>query len=223
MVMILVICAINQFTSIFRNTSLIYYCNYILGTYNDGITPTILQVIGGLPMGLGMFAIIPLSKKLEKRTLFLAGFSMVIVGNLICLLNPANMAIVIIGQIIKSLGGVPVSYIFMAIFADCLDCFELRHHFRCDGFAMSVYSIILTIMTGICTSLFNLILGQTGYAAPSIVDGVTVAAVQSQVTLNGILWSYYGIETIGTPIIIILFFFLRAERELKQAKLQRLS
>ena len=218
MVMILVICAINQFTSIFRNTSLIYYCNYILGTYNDGITPTILQVIGGLPMGLGMFVIIPLSKKLEKRTLFLAGFSMVIVGNLICLLNPANIAIVIIGQIIKSLGGVPVSYIFMAIFADCLDCFELRHHFRCDGFAMSVYSIILTIMTGICTSLFNLILGQTGYAAPSIVDGVTVAAAQSQVTLNGILWSYYGIETIGTPIIIVLFFFLRAERELKQAK-----
>lgn len=215
MVMALLIFALTQFIAYMRSTSLLYYCNYILGTYNDGITPTILQVVGGIPMGLGMFIIIPLLKKFEKRTLFLIGNCMVVVGSIICLLAPENMGIVIAGQIIKNVGTIPGSYIFMAFFADCLDHFELTHHFRCDGFGMSVYSIIITVMAGLCTSIFNLILSRTGYLAPSLVDGVTVAAAQSHATLTGILWSYYGAEIIGTVFIIIMFFFLRVERDLK--------
>ncbi|MCM1427943.1 MAG: MFS transporter [Eubacterium sp.] len=215
MVMALLIFAITQFIAYMRSTSLLYYCNYILGTYNDGFTPTILQVIGGVPMGLGMFIIIPLTKKFEKRTLFLIGSGLTVAGVAVCLLAPANMAVVIAGQIIKNVGTIPSSYIFMAFFADCLDHFELTHHFRCDGFGMSVYSIIVTVMAGLCTSIFNLILSRTGYVAPSLVDGVTVAAEQSQTTLIGILGSYYGAELIGAALMMILFFFLRVEKVLK--------
>ncbi|MCM1388506.1 MAG: hypothetical protein NC231_14345, partial [Bacillus sp. (in: Bacteria)] len=98
---------------------------------------------------------------------------------------------------------------------DCLDHFELTHHFRCDGFGMSVYNIIVTIMVGVCTSVFNLILSRTGYAAPTLIDGVTVASVQSQATMNGILGSYYGVELIGAAVMIVMFFFLRVEKVLK--------
>ena len=59
MVIALVIFAITQFVTILRNTSLLYYCNYILGSYNDGITPTILQVLGGVPMGWGCSSLSP--------------------------------------------------------------------------------------------------------------------------------------------------------------------
>ena len=215
MVMVLLIFAITQFIAYMRSTSLLYYCNYILGTYNDGITPTILQVIGGLPMGLGMFIIIPLTKKFEKRTLFLMGSGLTVAGVAVCLLAPANMGVVIAGQVIKNIGTIPSSYIFMAFFADCLDHFELTHHFRCDGFGMSVYSIIITVMAGLCTSVFNLILSRTGYVAPSLVDGITVAAAQSQATLTGILSSYYGVELIGAALMMIMFFFLRVEKVLK--------
>ena len=216
MVMVVGIWLIYELVTILRNTSLLYYCNYILGTYNDGITPTLLQVLGGVPMGLGMFVIVPLTKKFQKRTLLLIGNTMLVIGNLICLTNPANMPVVIVGQIIKNTGTIPSSYIFMAMFADCLDNFEWKYHFRCDGFAMSVYSIILTVATGICTSVFNLILARTGYKAPELIDGITVAASQSPLTKSGILWSYYGIEVIGTILIIILFFFLKVETGLKE-------
>ncbi|MCM1193098.1 MAG: MFS transporter [Butyrivibrio sp.] len=215
MVMVLLIFAITQFIAYMRSTSLLYYCNYILGSYNDGFTPTILQVIGGVPMGLGMFIIIPLTKKFEKRTLFLIGSGLTVAGVAICLLAPANMAVVVAGQIIKNVGTIPSSYIFMAFFADCLDHFELTHHFRCDGFGMSVYSIIITIMAGLCTSVFNLILSRTGYVAPSLVDDVTVAATQAPATLTGILGSYYGVELVGAALMMILFFFLRVEKVLK--------
>lgn len=216
MMMVLGVWLIYQLVTILRNTSLLYYCNYILGSYNDGITPTLLQVLGGVPMGLGMFIILPLTKKFQKRTLFLVGSVMLIVGNLICLTAPSNMSVVIAGQIIKNIGCIPSTYIFMAMFADCLDNFEWKHRFRCDGFAMSVYSIILTIATGICTSVFNLILARTGYVAPELVDGITVAAQQSQMTKNGILWSFYGVEVIGTAIIIAIFYFLKVEKGLKE-------
>ncbi|MCM1304324.1 MAG: MFS transporter [Butyrivibrio sp.] len=215
MVMVLLIFVVLQFINVMRGTSLLYYCNYILGTYNDGITPTILQVIGGVPMGLGMFIVIPLLKKFEKRTLFLIGSGLTAAGTAICLLAPANMGVVIAGQIIKNVGTIPSSYIFMAFFADCLDHFELTHHFRCDGFGMSVYSIIITVMSGLCTSVFNLILSRTGYVPPSLVDGVTVAAAQAPATLVGILGSYYGVELVGAVLMMVLFFFLRVEKNLK--------
>nr|WP_296091883.1 hypothetical protein [uncultured Dorea sp.] len=30
-----------------RNISLVYFCNYVLGSYNDGFTQTMISVIGG--------------------------------------------------------------------------------------------------------------------------------------------------------------------------------
>ena len=43
--------------SCIKNISLVYFCNYVLGTYNDGITQTMISVIGGIPMGIGIFAV----------------------------------------------------------------------------------------------------------------------------------------------------------------------
>lgn len=40
-----------------KNLSLVYFCNYVLGTYNDGITQTLISMIGGIPMGIGIFAV----------------------------------------------------------------------------------------------------------------------------------------------------------------------
>lgn len=42
----------------------------------------------------------------------------------------------------------------MALFADVLDHLEWKNRFRCDGMAMSVYSIILTVTTGAATGIF---------------------------------------------------------------------
>ena len=135
-------------------------------------------------------------------------------------MSPATLWVVITGQIIKNIGCIPGSYIIMAMFADCLDHFELKHKFRCDGFAMSLYSIIMTVAAGLGPSIFNLILGQTGYIKPELIDGVTVAMQQPEAVLNGILWSYYGIELIGTAIIVVLFFFLNPEKKLRLARQQ---
>ena len=49
--LLLVYFFVSTIGSFLKNNSLIYYCNYVLGTYNDGITKTLLSVIGGPSRG----------------------------------------------------------------------------------------------------------------------------------------------------------------------------
>ena len=157
-------------TSSLQNTALPYYCNYVLGTYSDGITQTLVSVLGGIPMGIGIFAVWPLAKKLGKKNLTAAGFIVYAVGSLICWIAPTSMPVVLVGQFIKNIGGLPCAYVFMALFADALDNLEWKNGFRCDGLAMSAYSVIVTAAAGIVTGIFNGGLSAAGYLAPETVS-----------------------------------------------------
>ena len=205
-----------------KNLSLVYFCNYVLGSYNDGITQTMLSVIGGIPMGIGIFAVWPLAKKFGKRNVTLAGFILYAIGGAICWAFPTNMTIMLIGQFIKNIGGLPCAYVFMALFADVLDHLEWKTGFRSDGVAMSVYNIIAVAMVGICTGVFNGLLGHAGYAAPEIVNGVTVAAAQSDTVKGVITFGFVGLEVFTGVILAVLLVFLNVEKgiEKKQAEIK---
>ena len=205
-----------------KNIGLVYYCNYVLGTYNDGVTQTMISVIGGIPMGIGIFAVWPLAKKFGKRNVTLAGFILYALGSAICWAVPTNMAVVLVGQFIKNIGGLPCAYVFMALFADGLDHLEWKSGVRSDGVAMSIYNILAVATVGVATSLFNALISKAGYIAPKLVDGVTVAAEQSQAVKNMITFSFVGLETITGIILAVLLIFLTVEKTLsrKQAKIR---
>ena len=206
--------------SCFKNLGLVYYCNYVLGTYNDGITQTMVSVIGGIPMGIGIFAVWPLAKRFGKRSVTLAGFLLYAAGGAICCLAPANMTVVLVGQFIKNIGGLPGAYVFMALFADTLDHVEWKSGIRCDGTAMSIYNIIAVAMVGICTGIFNGLLAGAGYIAPSIdTAGNTIAAAQTDAVQGVIIFAFVGLEVITGIVLAALLFFLSVEKtvEYKQA------
>ena len=205
-----------------KNIGLVYYCNYVLGTYNDGVTQTMISVIGGIPMGIGIFAVWPLAKKFGKRNVTLAGFILYALGSAICWAVPTNMAVVLVGQFIKNIGGLPCAYVFMALFADGLDHLEWKSGVRSDGVAMSIYNILAVATIGVSTSLFNALISKAGYVAPRLVDGVTVAAEQSQAVKSMITFSFVGLETITGIILAVLLIFLSVEKTLsrKQAKIR---
>lgn len=205
---------IYTFGTSIKNLSLVYFCNYVLGTYNDGITQTLISVIGGIPMGIGIFAVWPLAKEFGKRNVTLVGFILYAIGSAVCWLFPTNMVIMLVGQFIKNIGGLPCSYVFMALFADVLDHVEWRSGIRCDGIAMSVYNIIAVAMVGICTGIFNGMLSQSGYVAPSVVGGVTVAAEQSAAVKSAITFGFVGLEVITGIILAVLLVFLNVEKNI---------
>lgn len=204
-----------------KNISLPYFCNYVLGTYNDGITQTLLSVIGGIPMGIGIFAVWPLAKKFGKRNVTAAGFVLYAVGGIVCWLFPTNMVMMLIGQFIKNIGGLPCAYVFMALFADVLDHMEWKNRTRCDGIAMSVYNIIACALIGVCTGIFNGLLSGAGYVEPELIEGVTVAAAQSEAVRQAITFSFVGLEVITGIVLAILLLFLNVEKDIgvKQAEI----
>ena len=214
MVLILLYFLIYTVGTQFKNLGLVYFCNYVLGTYNDGKTQTMISVIGGIPMGIGIFAVWPLAKKFGKRNLTMAGFVLYAIGSAICWICPTNMVVVLVGQFIKNIGGLPCSYVFMALFADVLDHLEWKNNFRCDGIAMSIYNIIAVTSVGIVTGLFNMLLSKSGYVAPSLINGETVAAVQSVATKNAITFSFVGLETITAIILIVILAFINVEKHI---------
>lgn len=214
MVLILLYFLIYTVGTQFKNLGLVYFCNYVLGTYNDGKTQTMISVIGGIPMGIGIFAVWPLAKKFGKRNLTMAGFVLYAIGSAVCWICPTNMVVVLIGQFIKNIGGLPCSYVFMALFADVLDHLEWKNNFRCDGIAMSIYNIIAVTSVGIVTGLFNMLLSKSGYVAPSLINGETVAAVQSAATKNAITFSFVGLESITAVILIVILAFINVEKHI---------
>ncbi|MDD6800375.1 MAG: MFS transporter, partial [Firmicutes bacterium] len=195
-----------------KNLGLVYFCNYVLGSYNDGITQTMVSVIGGIPMGIGIFAVWPLAKRFGKRNVTQWGFVLYAVGSAVCCIMPTNMAVVLTGQFIKNIGGLPCAYVFMALFADTLDHVEWKSGIRCDGTAMSIYNIIAVASVGICTGIFNWMLASAGYIAPAIdAAGKTVAAAQPDRVLNVITFAFVGLEIITGIALAVLLAFLNVE------------
>lgn len=219
-----------SFGSQVKNLGLIYYSNYILGTYSDGTTQTMISVIGGVPMGIGIFAVWPLAKKFGKRNITVVGFLLYALGGIICMINPYNMVIVLIGQFIKNIGGLPCAYVFMALFADCLDSLEWKTGFRSDGSAMALYNIISTSAVGIGTGFFNLMITGLGYVEPVTgnvpgeitnevqkviknIDGTSSTVfIQNDSVNTFIIWAFLGIEIITGLICAIIILFVNPEK-----------
>ncbi len=230
-----------------KNLGLVYYCNYVLGTYNDGITQMLVSVIGGIPMGIGIFAVWPLAKKFGKRKVTMVGCTLIAVGSLICWMFPTQLVPVLIGQFIKNMGGLPGSYIFMALFADCLDHLEWKTEKRIDGGAMSIYNIIAVAMVGIMTGVFNWMLAKAGYLAPFTAKSTAEAAARltaegwtSQIPLDqlkpaadGVLtvglqqpdsvgwvitFAFVGLEVFTSIAAFVILFFLNVEKKLPQVQ-----
>lgn len=227
--------------SVLKNLSLVYYCNYVLGTYNDGMTQMLVSVIGGVPMGIGIFAVWPLAKRFGKRNITMVGFVLYAIGSLICWLFSTNLVVVLVGQFIKNIGGLPCAYVFMALFADCLDHLEWKSEKRVDGAAMSIYNIIAVTMVGIVTGVFNWMLALAGYVAPitagslseasqylsanglkpqialdalkAAADGSYTIAMQQSASVNGaITFGFVGLEVFTGILLAVILFFVDVEK-----------
>jgi GPH family glycoside/pentoside/hexuronide:cation symporter len=215
-VIFILIAFITQFSQMCKNTALVYFCNYVLGSYNDGITQTMVSAIGGIPMGIGIFAVAPLARKFGKRNITVVGSIVFVSGSAICLTNPHNMAIVLVGQFIKNIGGLPIGYIFMALFADVLDHVEWKNGFRIDGLSMSIFTIIITVSLGLSAGVFNMALSDAGYIPPEFISGQTVASVQNAATQNAITFFFLGLEIITGLLTAVLLLRLGVEKNLEK-------
>jgi GPH family glycoside/pentoside/hexuronide:cation symporter len=212
-VLVMVIIFISTFQNYLQLTSLVYFFNWVLGTYNDGKTMTLMNVIGQAPLGFGVFIIWPLVKKMGKRNLILSAVTLTIVGNIIAFLNPHSMTMVLTGLVIRSFGNLPLAYLTSAMMADSLDHVEYVNGYRCDGFSSSVNSIIMTVCMGFATGVFNLFLSKLGYVPP-VATGTQV--VQNAAVQQFFDWGLFGVPAVCNVLIVIVLVFYTVEKMLPQ-------
>ena len=198
----------------FQATSIIYFANWVLGTYNDGSTLALLNVGGQFPLGIGILALWPLVRRFGKRNVMVFGFGIGILGCILGMTNVHSMPVVLTGLILKSIGTIPITYILVGMLADALDHVEYVNGFRCDGFSTSVQSVILTIMSGISAGLFNLGLSVTHYIAPEGTAEQIAAMTQSSAAQTFFSWGIFLFPAIGFAAIILILLPYKLDKEL---------
>ncbi len=207
-VLMIYLCIIHTVNLLSSNAAF-YYCNWVLGSYNDGYTQALYYALGNAPLGIGIFICRPVCKKLGRENAMAGGFILAAIGTIVCLLNPKNLAMVLIGQIIKSLGLIPSNYMITAMLGDALDDVEKVTGVRCDGFSSSVYNVIITLATGLALFILNLGLTQLGYAAPSVSGAIPIQSAGLQ---SFFIFCAIGCQTVFYPLAAVLLFLSKKKK-----------
>ena len=189
-----------------------YYCNWVLGSYNDGYTQALFYALGQAPLGIGILLCTPVCRKFGKRNAMLGGFALSVVGVLICLIDSRNLVLVLAGQLIRTIGLIPSGFMMSSLLGDALDDVERSSGIRCDGFSSSVFNCIVTMASGVALCIFNFGISKLGYQAPA----TSVIPVQNAEVQNFMTFCVIGIQVIAYPIIMLLLLFFRNAKNMEE-------
>ncbi len=207
-----------QLSTVLSTQSMLYYCNWVLARSVDGGTglQVLVNVIGQAPLGIGVIILWPLVGKFGKRRVTAIGLVIAVVGCALGLLfsfaAEVNFTLILVALIIKSIGTVP-TYVMAAQIAESLDHIEYSNKFRADGCSASIYSVIITVCTGIASSILLGGISALGYQAP-------VSNVQEIVQNDGVrsffTFCFFGTPLISAAVSAVIMLFYKVEDEMPQ-------
>lgn len=210
-VMIIAILFIHKLTENIQVNAMLYYANWVVGTYNDGVTLSLLNIIGQSLLGPGVLIIWPCVKKLGKQKTYIIFGIIAVLGGVVGVLTGDSLVSALIALTIRSIGLLPITYVTLSLLADALDHVEWKCGFRCDGFSSAVYSIIITVTAGLGIGCLNLGLSLTGYVPP-MSDGSWVA--QNAGVQGFLTFCVFGVQAIAMAIMVVIFCMFDLEKKL---------
>ena len=187
----------------------IYFATYQLG--NPALLGT-LSMVSMVPILIVMPILAGFTSKFGMRNVCIAGHAIGIVGMIFIMIGglQANFTFILIGFIIKSFGSAPQSGTMAAITAEADEYSYLKYGHRITGTIFSCSSVGIKIGTGLGTALTGFLLDWGGF------DGT--ADVQTAGALATINWSYLLSQAVLPIVCIIIFYFLKVEKENKQLR-----
>lgn len=168
-------------------------------TLSADMIQSVLALISGIPLAAGMLFIWPLASKFGKKNMVIAGCVISIIGSIVCISNPANFPVVLVGQTLKGFSSIPGAYIMMALFADVLDHLEARFGYRVDGVSMSVYNAIITVVNGLAVAFFNFFYDNAAFTSSKVA-----------------VFFFLGYEIIAHAVLIVIISFLTVEKHIEE-------
>lgn len=185
-----------------------FYIKFLLDGENNPLMFTIYQVVTGIPLGLGAIAIYPLAKKFGIKNVTLAGFSMVLVGNVLGWIFADNTVIALIAGFLHQTGMLPNAYITATLLCYAFDSVEHKSGFRLEGL-MGV-----SILTAIQSAIYAPFAG--GYESAILKLGfVDAVGVTPTVEVTKFMtMAFYLFNIILAVAYLILLPFMDVEKHL---------
>lgn len=110
-----------------------FYIKFMLGGAENPLMYTIYQVVTGVPLGIGAFAIYPLAKKVGIKNLTVGGYTLVLIGSIMGWMFPDQMIPAMAGGFLRNVGWLPNAYIFATLLCFAYDSVEYKSHMRLEG------------------------------------------------------------------------------------------
>jgi len=187
-----------------------FYIKFMLGGAENPLMYTIYQVVTGVPLGIGAFAIYPIAKKVGIKNLTVGGYALVLIGSIMGWMFPDQMIPAMVGGFLRNVGWLPNAYIFATLMCFAYDSVEHKSHMRLEGMmGVAVLTALQALIYAPFAGGFESTILRMGFVD---VEGIMPSVeVTSFMTL-----SFYLFDAILAAVVVILLPFVDVEKKLPQ-------
>ena len=194
-----------------------FYIKFLLGGAENPQMYTIYQVVTGIPLGIGAFAIYPLAKKVGIKNLTVGGYALVLVGSIVGYLFPDQLVPALVGGFIRNIGWLPNAYIFATLLCYAYDSVEYRSHMRLEGMmGVAIITAIQWLIYAPFAGGFEAGILKLGFVdAQGITPGADVIRFMNA--------SFYLFDAVLAAVVVILLPFVDVEKHLPEINAELLE
>lgn len=194
-----------------------FYIKFLLGGAENPRMYTIYQVVTGIPLGIGAFAIYPLAKKVGIKNLTVGGYALVLVGSIVGYLFPDQLVPALVGGFIRNIGWLPNAYIFATLLCYAFDSVEYRSHMRLEGMmGVAIITAIQWLIYAPFAGGFEAGILKLGFVdAQGITPGADVIRFMNA--------SFYLFDAVLAAVVVILLPFVDVEKHLPEINAELLE
>lgn len=210
-VILIIIATVSGIVDNFKGGNVQYfYIKFMLGGAENPLMYTIYQVVTGVPLGIGAFAIYPMAKKFGIKNLTVGGYALVLIGSIMGWMFPDQMVPAMVGGFLRNVGWLPNAYIFATLLCFAYDSVEYKSHMRLEGMmGVAVITALQALIYAPFAGGFESTILRLGFVD---VEGV----IPSVEVTNFMTLSFYLFDAILAAVVVILLPFVDVEKKLPE-------
>jgi len=187
-----------------------FYIKFMLGGAENPLMYTIYQVVTGVPMGIGAFAIYPMAKKVGIKNLTVGGYALVLIGSIMGWMFPDQMIPAMVGGFLRNVSWLPNAYIFATLLCFAYDSVEHKSHMRLEGMmGVAIIGALQALVYAPFAGGFESTILRMGFVD---VEGI----MPSVEVTNFMTLSFYLFDAILAAVVVILLPFVDVEKKLPE-------
>lgn len=203
---VLILAAALLVTNIASNMTAVnpFYFEDVVGDLSKQSVVNAISAIG--PFTVILFPV--LANKFGKKRLVEVSLVLGIIGKLLPLLSTKNIGLLAVGNILGTIGYMPIYVLTINMLIECMDYGEWRFRKRGEGIYSCISGFCSKVGTGLGNWLVGFVMMLGGY--------VSSAASQSQGAVNSVIGLYTIVPAVLYLIAAVFMHFYKLDDELPQ-------